>query len=172
MLLHFSNALPAWIDAPGMTPVPASELMVRGPREAASFFFARLDDAVFAAIGMMFLFFLASSVFRNKWLGAVPLGLLILLLNLSGENLAIELPTASLMGALLAFVVLRFGLLTMAVGGIVSATLIVCPITLDLSWWYATRGLFALAVIAAIALYGFRIALGKRPVFGLVALED
>jgi protein kinase-like protein len=172
MLLHISNGLPAWIDAPGMTPVPPSELMMRGTREAASFFFARQSDAVFAAIGMMFLFFLASSVFRRKWLGAVPLGLLFLMLHLSGENLVIELPFAVLMAALLVFVVLRFGLLAVAAGGLVASLMTVSPLTLDFSRWYAGRSLLALTVVVAIALYGFRAAFGRRPIFGMVALED
>jgi hypothetical protein len=171
MLIHISNALPGWIDAPGMTPVPADELMMRGTREAASFFFALQNDAVFTAIGMMFLFFLVSSIFRRKWLGAIPLGLLFALVNLSGENFAIELPFAVLMAALLVFVVLRFGLLAVAAAGLV-ALLRVSPITLDFSRWYAGRSLFALAVVVAIALYGFRVALGRRPVFGMAALED
>ena len=124
MLLHFSNALPAWIDAPGMTPVPPSELMMRGTREAASFFVVRQNDAVFAAVGMMFLFFLASSIFRRrKWLGAVPLGFLFVLLNVSGENLAIEIPFAVLIATILVFVVLRFGLLAVAVAGVVGTLL-------------------------------------------------
>jgi hypothetical protein len=172
VLVHSSNALPAWINAPGMTSVPASELMMRGTREAVSFFFARLNDAVFAAIGMMFLFFLVSSIFRRKWLGAVPLGFLSVLLNLSGENFAIELPFAVLIAGVFVFVVLRFGLLSVAVAGVVAPLLIVSPITLDFSRWYAGRSLFALAFVAGIALYGFRVALGRRPVFGAVALED
>jgi protein kinase-like protein len=172
MLLHLSNALPAWIDAPGMTPIPPFELMMRGTREAASFFFARQNGTVFAAVGMMFLFFLVSSIFRRKWLGAVPLGLLFFLMNVSGENVAIEFPFAVLMAILLVFVVLRFGLLAVAVGGLVAPLLTNSPITLDFSRWYAGRSLFALAVVAAIALYGFRVALGRRPVFGVAALED
>jgi hypothetical protein len=172
MLLHTSNALPAWTDAPGMTPVPPSELMMRGAREAASYFFFQQNDAVFAAIGMMFLFFLASSIFRRKWLGAVPLGLLFALMHMSGENLAIELPFAILIAILLVFVVLRFGLLAVAVGGVVAPLLTDSPITLDFSRWYAGRSLFALAVVAAIAVYGFRVALGRRPVFLVAALED
>ena len=172
MLLHISNALPAWIDAPGMTPVPPNELMMRGAREAASYFFFRQNDAVFAAIGMMFLFFLASSLFRKKWLGAIPLGLLFALLHMSGENLAIEVPFAVLIAILLVFVVLRFGLLAVAVGGVVAPFLTSSPITLDFSQWYAGRSLFALAVVVTIALYGFRVALGRRPVFAVTALED
>ena len=172
MLIHTSNALPAWIDAPGMTPVPPSELMMRGTREAASIFFALQNDAVFAAVGMMFLFFLAAAIFRRKWLGALPVGLLFAMLNVSEENLAIELPFAILMAILLVFVVLRFGLLAVAVGGVVAPLLTNSPITLDFSRWYAGRSLFALAVVVAIALYGFRVALGSRPVFGVAALED
>ena len=146
--------------------------MMRGTREAASIFFALQNDAVFAAVGMMFLFFLAAAIFRRKWLGALPVGLLFAMLNVSEENLAIELPFAILMAILLVFVVLRFGLLAVAVGGVVAPLLTNSPITLDFSRWYAGRSLFALAVVVAIALYGFRVALGRRPVFGVAALED
>jgi serine/threonine-protein kinase len=172
MLLHSSNALPAWIDAPGMTPVPPSELMMRGTREAASFFVGRQNDAVFTAVGIMFLFFLASSIFRRrKWLGAIPLGFLFFLLNVSGENLAIEIPFAVLIATVLVFVVLRFGLLAVAVAGLVGTLLRLSPITLDFSRWYAGRSLFTLAIVTALALIGFRFALGRRPVFGMETLE-
>jgi len=172
MLLHVSNALPAWIDAPGMTPVPPTELMMRGTREAASFFFAQQNDSVLSAIGMMFLLFLASSVLRKKWLGAVPVGLVTFLLNLSGENLAIEIPFAALQAGLLLVLVLRFGILSAAVRGLVGGLLILSPITLDFSQWYAGRSLLALLLVVALALYGFRVALGRRPVFGAILLEE
>jgi hypothetical protein len=172
MLIHFSNAIPAWIDAPGMTPVPASVVMMRGTREAASFFFARQHDAVFDALGIMSLFFLASSILRKKWLAGVALGLLFVILSLGGENLFLEVPFGVLRAAFLVFLVLRFGLLSVAVGGFVDVLLQVSPITLDFSQWYAGRSFFALALFAAIALYGFRVALGRRPVFGTVVFEE
>jgi hypothetical protein len=62
--------------------------------------------------------------------------------------------------------------LSAAVRGLVLGLLILSPITLDFSRWYAERSLLALLLFVALALYGFRIALGKRPVFGMVALED
>ncbi len=171
-LVHLSNALPAWIDAPGMTPVPPSDLLLRGTREAASFFFARLNEAVFDSLGIMSFFFLASSLLRRKWLAAMLLGLLNLVLSLSGENLWIEVPIAILQATILVFLVFRFGLLSVAVLGYVFVLLQVAPITLDFSQWYAGRSLLALAVFVGIALYGFRVALGKRPVFGTVIPED
>ena len=45
------------------------------------------------------------------------------------------------------------------------------PITFDSSAWYAIFGYIALFVVIAIALYGFRIALGGRPLFDLSRVE-
>jgi hypothetical protein len=91
---------------------------------------------------------------------------------LSGENFSIEIPFGFLEAAVLVFVVLRFGLLSVAVFRFVAPLLERAPITLDFSRWYSGRSLLALAVFVGIALYGFRLALGRRPIFGDVALED
>lgn len=172
MLLHLSNALPAWLDAPGMTPVPPNMLVMKGGREAASFFFDHLSDMTFSAIGVMSLFLLLNLILRKKWLAAVALGLVNFVVSLGGENFSIEVPFAFLQAAVLVFVVLRFGLLSLAVLQFVSPVLQAAPITVDFSQWYAGRSLFVLLVLVGIALYGFRVALGKRPIFGAVALED
>jgi len=171
-LIHVSNALPAWFDVPGMTPVPPSALLMRGASEAASFLVNQLGEMAFNALGIMSFFFLSASILRKKWLAAVALGLLNIVLSLSGENLSIELPFAILQAALLVFVVLRLGLVAVAVAGFISVLLQVSPITLDFSQWYAGHSLFALAIFAGIALYGFRTALGRRPVFGAVVFEE
>jgi hypothetical protein len=91
---------------------------------------------------------------------------------LSGENFSIEIPFGFLEAAVLVFVVLRFGLLSVAVFRFVAPLLQFAPITLDFSRWYAGRSLFALLVFAGIAVYAFRAALGRQPVFGTVAVED
>jgi serine/threonine-protein kinase len=171
MLLHLSNALPAWLDVPGMTPVPPSGLFMRSGREATSFFF-QLSDTAFSAIAVMSLFLLLNLILRKKWLAAIALGLVNFVVSLSGENFSIEVPFAFLQSAVFVFVVLRFGLLSLAVLQFVSPVLQAAPITLDFSQWYAGRSLFVLLVVVAIALYGFRVALGKHPVLRLVALED
>jgi serine/threonine-protein kinase len=172
MLLHLSNALPAWLDVPGMTPVPPSGLLMKGGREAASFFFFQLGDMAFSAIAILSLFLLLNLILRKRWLAAVALGLVNIVISLSGENFSIEVPFALLQSAVFIFVVVRFGLLSVAVMQFVAPLLQVAPITLDFSRWYSGRSLLAIAVFVAIALYGFRLALGKRPVFGAVALED
>jgi serine/threonine-protein kinase len=172
MLLHLSNALPAWLDAPGMTPVPPSGLLMKGGREAASFFFFQLGDMTFSAIAILSLFLLLNLILRKRWLAAVALGLVNFVISLSGENFSIEVPFALLQSAVFIFVVVRFGLLSVAVMQFVAPLLQVAPITLDFSRWYSGRSLLAITVFVGIALYGFRLALGKRPVFGAVVLED
>lgn len=171
-LTHLSNALPAWFDAPGMTPIPPDETMMRGAREAASFFFTHLGEMAFNALAMMSLFFLSALILRKKWLAAIALGLLSIVASLSGENFVIEIPFALLQAALLVFAVLRFGLVAVAVASFANVLLAATPITLDLSQWYAGRSFFTLMILSATAFYGFRTALGRRPLFRMVAPEE
>ena len=46
------------------------------------------------------------------------------------------------------------------------------PMTLQSSAWYSTVGYVPLGIVGAIAVYGFRTALGGRPVLGGAALGD
>jgi hypothetical protein len=46
------------------------------------------------------------------------------------------------------------------------------PMTLQRAAWYARAGYASLAIVGVIAVYGFRTALGGRPVLHGVALGD
>ena len=50
--------------------------------------------------------------------------------------------------------------------------LLMCPITLDGSSWYAGVGYAGLLVLAGLAFYGFWTSFGGRPVFQMVSVED
>jgi serine/threonine-protein kinase len=54
-----------------------------------------------------------------------------------------------------AYALIRFGLLTLIAGLLVNAVLLSFPVTTDLNAWYAGAGLFAMAVVAALAAVGF-----------------
>ncbi len=69
------------------------------------------------------------------------------------------------------FVFLRFGLLPLVFAGVFK-TFLNNYLTLDPSLWYFGPSLFVLAVLAALAIYGFQIALGGRPMFSGMRLED
>jgi serine/threonine-protein kinase len=56
----------------------------------------------------------------------------------------------------------RFGLLTLVVGQFVVLVLTCFPLTLHASAWYSGRTVLALAVVGALAVYGFRVASTTR----------
>jgi hypothetical protein len=83
-----------------------------------------------------------------------------------------SLATSLVNGILYLFVLMRFGLLAIAVGLWVGAILVSFPASLDISAWYAGYGYAALGILALIVLYAFRTSLGGRPQFGQTSLED
>ena len=63
-----------------------------------------------------------------------------------------------------AFVIVRFGgLLAFVVGAFVSSLLFDVVLTLDSSAWYLGNTVFVLAVVAALAVWAFYTATGRRP---------
>ena len=74
-------------------------------------------------------------------------------------------------GAANVFVLVRFGLLSMAAGFVCGTILDSYPVSFDFSKPYAGAALFGLLVVAAYAVYGFRVALGGQEVFGDALLE-
>jgi predicted Ser/Thr protein kinase len=63
-------------------------------------------------------------------------------------------------------VLLRVGLVANVAMTTVSGLVTSLPLTLDADAWYFGRSLFVILLIGALALYGFVISLGGRPVFG------
>jgi hypothetical protein len=88
---------------------------------------------------------------------------LLLLSNLGAENFGLELPFNLLTTLIAMTVLLRWGVLALALTFFTSALLDSFPITLDLSNWYASRSLFMLAILLALLFYGVRLATGNRP---------
>jgi hypothetical protein len=62
-------------------------------------------------------------------------------------------------------VVMRTGLLTLAVALYFWQLLGQMPISYDLSAWYARPGLLIVLILVGLAIYGFVVSLGGRPLF-------
>jgi hypothetical protein len=111
------------------------------------------------------------AVLRKEWLAA---GTFVLIMSVPFGRGAI-VPIAVLFGvvqaAALIFVFLRFGLLAFVFCNFFTHFL-EFPLTADSSAWYAGTSLFLLLVLAAIAVYGFRIALAGRPLLSGARLDD
>lgn len=70
------------------------------------------------------------------------------------------------------FTIFRFGILGAAVAQFNSFLIALCIPTLDFSRWYIWPSVLSLAMVAALAIHGFRAALAGRPVFGRPILEE
>jgi serine/threonine-protein kinase len=156
------SASPYYFAVRGMTPN-----FVPGALEAMPAFLGdslqAIADAVINGMGALSVLFLLGRLTRRKWIVAVVVCLLWAALNISGFNYALELPVAFLSGALLAYVLLRLGLLATIFLFFSNAALLFTPFSLDFSRWYAGRGVLVLLVVVGLAFYGMRVSLGSRP---------
>jgi serine/threonine-protein kinase len=144
------------------------DLMLRGPRYVADHLAGAPAVSMLLPLGWSLLFFLFRAVFRKEWLAAAAF-VLIVAWPEGGGWIAFAIGLG--VSAALIFVFLRFGLLALVFATFFNHFL-EFPLTTDSSSWYAGTSLFLLLVLAALAVYGFRIALAGRPMFSGMRLED
>ena len=85
--------------------------------------------------------------------------------SLDSTHLAIELPAFVVIYSILSMIVLRFGLVPLAVAAFTVEMFLNVPFTTDFSAWYAGSTAFALLIVVAIAGWGFYHSLGGQPLW-------
>ena len=152
-------------------PIPpfAWDTTLIGPRAVATHL-CNPAVAMFFALATAMVFFLLRTVLRKEWLAAAAYVLLWTVpVFLSGG--LISGAFGLVLSAAEIFVFLRFGLLALVFANYFGHCL-EFPLTTDSSAWYAGTSLFVLVFLAALAIYGFRIALAGRPMFSGAGLDD
>ena len=80
-----------------------------------------------------------------------------------GTNPAVSWLTFGICGVtFIILVTMRFGLLTIAAAMFVTFTLVRFPLTFDFRLWYADTSLYAIALAAGVAVFGFVTARAVR----------
>ena len=98
---------------------------------------------------------------RGDWIAAILfVAYFVVTRVLPSTHLAVDVPTVLLIYGVLAVIVLRFGLVPLAVGAFTVDMLGNVPFTADFSEWYATTTLLALLLVVALAGWGFYHSLG------------
>jgi hypothetical protein len=166
------NGFPRWFDLPGMTPIPPAAAYVSDTLGVAGHFLRTFEGNAARSLVIMTVLVLSQVLLRRKRLAVALTGLLLMTLSLSGENLALEIPTGILLAALTIFVAARYGILALAVYYFTSLLLQELPVTLDFSRWYAGRCLVLVGLLVALAVYAFHVSLGGRPAFATARLEE
>jgi hypothetical protein len=171
LVVSLVNTPPALFNAPGQTPMPVDPIALAG--------LGGLLAAVAWAVAesLIWLFMIAASLFfgrlvlRKAPLAAAVTWLVIFLSFAGRENPLFEMTGGAVCATVLLLVFFRAGLLGLAVGLGVFRLLSPAPITPELSRWFAGYGLFCLAIVLAIAAYGFWAARGGA-VFSGAAADD
>ena len=127
-------------------------------------------ESVFFSLAFLFLMVALEVVLRKPWLAVLVLLALPAASAAAGPTVWIDLADTLLLGVRL-LVLTRVGLLAGMVNGFVFL-IFSYPFTFDTSAWYASAGYVYLAVVAALTLYGFRTALGGRPLVSIRGFDE
>lgn len=121
--------------------------------------------AIFSALLFFFMLFLLRLLLRKEWIAGVTFVAIITVSACQGSTTPwVDFPLTAAGFAVTAFILLRFGLLAAMATGAVTEILELAGM-LDFSAWYAGMALLPYVLIAALAVYGFRVSLGGRKLF-------
>jgi len=123
------------------------------------------------ALGALFLFFLLRAGLRRQWLAVVAFFLLASANGLGNTHPQVAVAFSLLSTALMLLILIRFGLLCLAVTGCISDALY-APLTTDFSAWYSSSTILIVGFVLLVAGYGFYAALAGRPLFREGFLEN
>jgi len=164
LLLQFDSLLSHWFGAslPVLKlPGPGYDIgELLGLRYKLGTAINLLVGAITASLVFLLIMLLLRVAVRLKWLAAVLFWLLLTVAftSISAHDTFLPLLTNALLVAAMVTVLTRVGLLAVIVSQFVRAMLMMNPVTADMTAWYAPAGTFAVIIIAALIVQGFRTA--------------
>jgi serine/threonine-protein kinase len=173
-LAHLLRLVPAWIGMPMPAPVQFATSSLGSVRHVAYFVLQSISEYVIAALTVTAGVVVMRSIVRSQAI-AVAVVFLVLaaaFLGNASDSVTLLIMYAALSAGVLLFVMMRFGLLALAVTGIVFGWLRLIPLTLDSSAWYAGRSFFLIGLLAALSIGAFFVVLAGKPLFGKALLEE
>jgi hypothetical protein len=134
-----------------------------GGRYCLGEFFQRQTYALATGLGILLLLLLLRLLLRRQWLaGAAYVLIGVVLWPVGVGDPVLSRITSGMTSLLVAVLATRFGLVTLVSYAFVRF-LLTFPLTTQLTAWHATgTTLFPLAVIVALAVYGFQVAHARR----------
>jgi hypothetical protein len=162
----------AWIGkAPG-EPMPITPNTLAGPLRLVGQFLNIIPISLTIALGFFLVFFLLRLLLRKEWLAAAAFVMVFTVPVLLGEDPFLAAISIVLELAAMVFLLKRIGLAAFCVAFVAATILNSWPITAHFSRWYAGTSFFSLAIVLALAVYGFRTTLAGRSIFGNLSLDE
>jgi eukaryotic-like serine/threonine-protein kinase len=174
LVAALAQRLPQWLGQPAFQPAANLLDTLLGPREILAELVYGQSSAAGGAMACVLVLLLARRLVGNLWVAAVVALVVLAIPDMLVVDVPVwlSLPIDLLLDGILVFVLVRYGLLAGVVTLYVVNRLLQFPLTSDFSSWTATPTLWALAVMVALAVYGFRTALAGRPALMAGLLTD
>jgi serine/threonine-protein kinase len=147
----------------GDSPVFNSADHLMGARSALGAWLLHIPLSIQSTLALFFVLLVFRILLRKEWLAAIAFVALHVLTRVAGSDFPkIEAVAQALIFSIAAIVVLRFGLVALAVGIFTADELLNVPLTADLSNWYAMSGMLIVLSIVALAVWSYYTTLGGR----------
>ena len=158
IVFEFSNVvLLGW----GGLPQFASTSYLLGARSSIGTWLWHLVNSIQATLIFFFMMFIMRLILRKPWLAAAAFVAIGVAIKLDGsQNPALDAAAYLAIYILAAFMMVRFGFVTLAAAIFTVDLLLSIPMAQDPSSWYMGGSLFVVATIGAMAVWGAYTALG------------
>ena len=136
-------------------------------RYMPSGFFGQVAQSVMFAFASFMVLFLLRLLLRKNWLAVSAFVAILTSTKIFGQSEWWIVPILVVVYVVFALLLLRYGIVPLIFGMITADCLLNAPLTLNFSAWYIGDSLFSIALMFAIAFYGFRCAVAGRPIFDM-----
>jgi len=134
-----------------------------GIRSTVAVFFTSIPRGIRETLVFFFLIFILRMLLRNQWLACAGFTLIFTALSVfQSKHPAVDGLLSLVVYSLVSFIVLRFGLLAMAVDIFVDGLLRHVQPTMHTSAWYLGNNLFLMMCVVALAAWGFHTSIAGR----------
>ena len=147
----------------GASPVMSSTDFLRSFRSATGASMLHVSYGVRGALGFFLLIFVLRVLLRNQWLAATAFVLVFAVPRFIASNsLYLDVPAQLLIYGIASVMVVRFGLVTLAIGIFVADNLLNIPITANASAWFFPITALVMLGVAALATWAFQASVAGR----------
>jgi hypothetical protein len=164
-LVIFEGANILLAHAGAAPPLKSPEYLIGG-RHALGQWLLQIPASILGTLEFFFLLLGLKVLLRKDWIAAVVfICIFVTLQTLQRPHWEVTVPAFALVYLLLVLIVLRFGLVPVAVGAFTLDMIENVPLTGDFSVWYAGTSMLALLSVVALAGWGFYHSLGGERVW-------
>ncbi len=137
--------------------------LLGGFREAVGYYFNVAGNSIQGALAFFLMLVLIKLIVRNQWLAVlVFLAIQVTPRVLGSNHVLLDFVVWTLVYAIAALAVVRFGLIALGIGVFLADVLLNVPYSLDFSNWYAAHNLLLVFSFFAIGVWGFYLSLGGK----------